>query len=306
MIRSPATSTNFSRIFSRGSGTAYVIGENGTCFFSSNIGVTWNARPVPTVENLNAGVGPTSGTSLHALVGGNNGVIFKSTDAGLNWDTISSGTSNNIYNFGIAAGGKIFAVGANGTILASNDGGDTWGSVTSPTNESLYSVSTSGQNGNWIIACGSNGTIIKSTNTGVTWSLYATPTIETLRSAIASTNNLHFAVGDNGIILKTTDGGGDPVSVSDINDLPQEFQLLQNYPNPFNPSTKIRYAISTTAFTTLKVYSILGQEVATLINEERAPGVYEVNFDGLKLTSGTYLYKLQAGDSDPVRKKCCC
>jgi len=83
---------------------------------------------------------------------------------------------------------------------------------------------------------------------------------------------------------------------------PETFQLYSNYPNPFNPSTKIRYAIAKSAFTTLKVYSLLGQEIATLINEEKAPGVYEVNFDGLNLTSGTYLYKIQAGEFSETRK----
>ena len=83
---------------------------------------------------------------------------------------------------------------------------------------------------------------------------------------------------------------------------PEIFQLYSNYPNPFNPSTKIRYAIAKTSFTSLKVYSILGQEIATLINEEKAPGVYEVSFDGLNLTSGTYLYKLQSGNYTATKK----
>jgi hypothetical protein len=83
---------------------------------------------------------------------------------------------------------------------------------------------------------------------------------------------------------------------------PESFELYANYPNPFNPSTKIRYAISQTAFTSLKIYSILGQEVATLVNEEKTPGVYEVNFNGLNLTSGTYLYKLQAGNFTETKK----
>ena len=76
---------------------------------------------------------------------------------------------------------------------------------------------------------------------------------------------------------------------------PKNFALYSNYPNPFNPSTKIRYAISQTTFTSLKLYSILGQEVATLINEEKTPGVYEVNFDATNLSSGTYIYKFQSG-----------
>ena len=97
------------------------------------------------------------------------------------------------------------------------------------------------------------------------------------------------------------------INVSGIDEVlvgltPEVFALYANYPNPFNPSTKIRYAISQTAFTSLKVYSILGEEVATLINEEKTPGVYEVNFDASNLTSGTYLYKLQAGNYTETKK----
>jgi hypothetical protein len=83
---------------------------------------------------------------------------------------------------------------------------------------------------------------------------------------------------------------------------PESFALYSNYPNPFNPTTKIRYAIANTAFTSLKVYSLLGEEVASLINEEKTPGVYEINFDAANLTSGTYLYKLESGDFSQTKK----
>jgi len=83
---------------------------------------------------------------------------------------------------------------------------------------------------------------------------------------------------------------------------PESFMLYSNYPNPFNPTTKIRYAIANTAFTSLKVYSLLGEEVESLINEEKTPGVYEVNFDAANLTSGTYLYKLQSGNFTETKK----
>ncbi len=83
---------------------------------------------------------------------------------------------------------------------------------------------------------------------------------------------------------------------------PTNFKLYNNYPNPFNPSTKIRYAIPQTTFAVLKVYSITGQEVATLINEEKTPGVYEVNFDAAKLSSGVYIYRLQAGSFIDVKE----
>jgi hypothetical protein len=82
----------------------------------------------------------------------------------------------------------------------------------------------------------------------------------------------------------------------------QSYNLLQNYPNPFNPSTAIRYSLPTSEFVTVKVYDILGNEVTTLVNEEKERGVYTVNFDASQLASGLYLYRLQAG-SFVVTKK---
>ena len=77
---------------------------------------------------------------------------------------------------------------------------------------------------------------------------------------------------------------------------PANFELYSNYPNPFNPTTNISYAVSETAFTTLKVYSLSGEEVLTLVNEVKTPGIYELHFDAGNLASGTYFYKLQVGD----------
>ena len=296
MLRSPPTTTNLSDIFARGSGTAYVIGETGTCFFSTDWGMNWESRLVPTSEDLNAGIGPTSGTSLHALVGGNNGVIYKTIDAGVNWDTISSGTTNNIYGFGFGANGRVFAVGAGGTLLMSTSAGNTWQAIQVPTSEDLHSLSSSGQNSNWLVVCGSNGTVIKSTNAGDTWYLQSTPTTETLSSALAATNSIHFAVGNNGIVIKTIDGGGDPVSVGDDLSTPLNFNLEQNYPNPFNPSTNIEYNIPEASFVQLKVYDILGNEVATLVNEEQSAGTYRADFSADNLASGFYVAQLRAGN----------
>ncbi len=88
-------------------------------------------------------------------------------------------------------------------------------------------------------------------------------------------------------------------SVDDLNSVPKNFELSQNYPNPFNPSTKIKFSNpivgSELAQTVLKVYDVLGNEVATLVNEYKPAGNYEVNFDASHLSSGVYFYKLQAG-----------
>ena len=72
--------------------------------------------------------------------------------------------------------------------------------------------------------------------------------------------------------------------------------LEQNYPNPFNPSTKIKYQVANDGVVSLKVYNSLGEEVAVLVNSYQPAGIYEVDFDGSKLTGGVYFYKLQAGD----------
>ena len=80
------------------------------------------------------------------------------------------------------------------------------------------------------------------------------------------------------------------------------FNLSQNYPNPFNPTTKIAYSIPKTSFVKLKVYDILGREVATLVDEEKSAGNYKVNFDGSNLTSGIYLFKIQVGNYSSVKK----
>ena len=76
---------------------------------------------------------------------------------------------------------------------------------------------------------------------------------------------------------------------------PITFSLNQNYPNPFNPSTKISWQSPERSWQTLKVYDILGNEVATLVNEQKEPGYYEVNFNASSIASGVYIYRLTTG-----------
>jgi lysophospholipase L1-like esterase len=97
-----------------------------------------------------------------------------------------------------------------------------------------------------------------------------------------------------------------------IIEVPNGYALLQNYPNPFNPSTKIEYSIPEENFVTLKVYDVLGSEIATLVNGKKSAGYYEVNFSAINgsasggnaanLSSGIYYYKLSAGNFSQVKK----
>jgi hypothetical protein len=112
----------------------------------------------------------------------------------------------------------------------------------------------------------------------------------------------------NGIYLyrlKQIDFDGS-YTFSDIIDVevatPMEFSLEQNYPNPFNPTTTLSFAISHSSFVILKIYDVLGNEVATLVNEEKYAGSYDVRFNASNLSSGIYFYKLQAGKFMQTKK----
>ena len=84
--------------------------------------------------------------------------------------------------------------------------------------------------------------------------------------------------------------------------LPNEFELSQNYPNPFNPTTMIRFALPETGLVTLKVFNVLGEEVAELVNDVKPAGSYEVSFNAQNLTSGMYVYTVQAGNFSESKK----
>jgi hypothetical protein len=77
---------------------------------------------------------------------------------------------------------------------------------------------------------------------------------------------------------------------------------MQNYPNPFNPTTEIRYRMSEFGFVSLKVYDVLGREVATLVDEEKPAGSYTVRFNATGLASGVYYCRLRAGSFVETRK----
>jgi len=90
--------------------------------------------------------------------------------------------------------------------------------------------------------------------------------------------------------------------IEDEDSNPVDYYLSQNYPNPFNPTTKITYGVPQSSFIELKVYDSIGNEIVTLVNEQKSAGAYEVEFDAGNLTSGVYLYRMQAGNFNDTKK----
>jgi hypothetical protein len=97
------------------------------------------------------------------------------------------------------------------------------------------------------------------------------------------------------IVVKTVSG-------IENNTAPVTFSLNQNYPNPFNPVTKISYSVAKAGNVKITVYDILGNEIRTIVNQKHESGNYSANFDGSKLSSGTYIYKIETGDFSEVKK----
>ncbi len=148
-----------------------------------------------------------------------------------------------------------------------------------------------------------NGTILKSSDDGIPWGKQRSPTSLSLYGIAAYTGLEFFAVGLEGTLLRTTDGGEvitgiDPAAERE----PAEYLLRQNYPNPFNPSTMITYELPRASIVTLNVYDVPGREVTALVNKRDDAGMHEVKFDASGLSSGIYVYRLKADDFIQSRK----
>jgi hypothetical protein len=131
--------------------------------------------------------------------------------------------------------------------------------------------------------------------------LFITPSGNALTVTAADPN-----ASDNGTIdaedVSWSYGNGTPSDVEQIEELAADFNLSQNYPNPFNPTTNIRYSIPEASHVSLKVYDVLGNEVAELVNEELNAGVYNSAFNAANLSSGIYFYTLRAENFTATKK----
>ncbi len=269
--------------------------------------------PLSTWIPINTGL-PSSETKVRTLVE-NNGEVFAGTNSGVfqlsgsSWDDKSFGLTNTNVTALTSLGGNLFAgtsQGSVGGVYISSDNGNNW--TLSLNDAWISSFLTVGSN----IFAGSVGNgIWRSTNYGNSWSQ--------INDGLGSGayNVLSVGADDQYLFAGTVSSSiwRRLLSqvVTDVNDgaslQPSEFSLAQNYPNPFNPSTTIKYTIPNITLSgvegsrvQLKVYDVLGNEVAVLVNEEKPAGSYEVNFDASQLSSGIYFYKLQAGSFTETKK----
>ncbi len=114
---------------------------------------------------------------------------------------------------------------------------------------------------------------------------------------------MYYSYGNYKLLPRTNaDFVGYISDVDEVNNSVKDFNLAQNYPNPFNPSTIISYSVPVEGLVTIKVFNVLGQEVATLVNSVKNTGSYKVNFDASRLTSGVYIYQINAGSFTNSKK----
>ncbi len=244
---------------------------------------------------------------------GGYGKIYRTTDAGASWryfDRLIAAIGQSIEfsndNNGIIVGSSYSTY--YGYVLYSTNGGNSWWSTLQIPMylAKLYSVSfVSNQ---VTTAVGDSGVIIRSMDGGKSWVRQQFDYNLKLRCVEFVDNNVGWIVstedGDGGLVgrvFKTTTGG-EVMGISDKINWTNQLLLRQNYPNPFNPTTTISYSLPTTQLVNLEIYNLLGNKVATLVNEKKSPGDYQVVWQADQYSSGLYFYRLATGDLTLVRK----
>ncbi|MBX2991267.1 MAG: T9SS type A sorting domain-containing protein [Bacteroidetes bacterium] len=284
---------------------------------SSNRGMTWD-----TVAGYSWGVAFAKLLGMNKTLGhilyksdmtpAYQAHVYLSTNRGRNWDSIFTAyvpytqyPEESPY-CAIATGDTIlvgvqttvFDTSRNIGIFRSTNGGSSWSHVY--TNKRVVDIAESNVSPNTLFAASEAG-IIKSTDWGATWFAYnnGLPTTQLTSLLLSPYSDTMFVSTETHGVLKVWNFLTD---VAEKSPLPERFELMQNYPNPFNPTTAISYQLSALSHVTLKVYDLLGREVATLVDEVMGPGKYERTFSAPDLASGTYLLRLSTGGVIKVRK----
>ena len=238
---------------------------------------------------------------------------------GSSWHALGSGmarpylckvTALAVHNGDLYAGGLFDTAGGKPATNIAKWDGSGWSAVGDGINGQVYSLASYNGNlyasGDFFISAGGPGNYIAKWD-GAQWSNVGSGTDGPIYFFLVQDNKLYAG----GIFTTAGDQPAKNIAVwsdnaasvkNNDNSNPYEFSLYQNYPNPFNPTTNIEFHIAKSGFVSLKVYNTLGKEVATLVNEERHAGIYDIKFDASHLTSGIYFYKLQNDNHSQVKK----
>lgn len=265
---------------------------NGGVFFTTNGGDNWDSIYIATgagsdIEFINLNTG-------WIIIGSK---IYKTENSGLNWslqfDNIGNGEMQSLSFINLNTG---YAVSLETwRVYKTTNGGSNWFLRNIlPDCFNTHCIYFINENTGWV--SGDCGQMFSTTNGGLNWFQQQTNTNSFLKSTVFINDSIGGAVGGGGIIINTTTGGAivglEPVS----NSIPREFKLYQNYPNPFNPVTLIKYDLPKEVNVTIKIYDLLGREVATLVNNElKKAGRYELNWNAGNYASGVFFYRIEAG-----------
>ncbi|MGB5288022.1 MAG: FlgD immunoglobulin-like domain containing protein, partial [Ignavibacteriaceae bacterium] len=270
-------------------------------------GLTWNSASALPQNGSEIGISNSMKwiDIQNGWFGTNNSSVYRTNNGGSSW---SSGTTTFPNNNSVAFTDASSGVSAGTEINWTSDGGATWFLKTEQIPGEVISAASAEQiQGKFFFVAGSD--VYKTDNTGDSY-IQDYSQSDPLRFIDVDVikvgeNNwiTAYATGDNGTIAKYMELYLVTETEFEEFTIPESFALKQNFPNPFNPTTNIEFSLPVAADIQLVVYNILGQQVASLINEQRSAGNHSVlwnanDSNGMKLSSGIYLYKLKASGVD--------
>ena len=275
------------------SGTNLFAGTSEGVFLSTNNGTFWT-EVNSGLTNTNVSSLAISGTNLFAGTYG--GGVFLSTNNGTSWTTVNNGLTNtNVQSLAVSGTNLFVGTFGSGVFLSTNNG--TSRTAAGLTSAYVRSLAVSGTN--LFVGTSYNGVFL-STNNGNSWTNVNAPPKWVLSLAV---NETHLFAGFYKNSVWRRPLSEMITSIQDLsNQIPTKFKLEQNYPNPFNPSTKIQYSVPQSSNVIIKVVDILGNEIETLVNEEKPIGTYELTWNAANLPSGVYFYQLKAGSFVETKK----